>query len=214
MNAATLGFVDELKRRPDVVGVLSFGSWARGDNRPESDVDLVVIVRDGYRRCVEHRFDQALEIIYVTEAAAFDYWESHRDDAAGLWAVARILHDADGTMGRLEARARAMLAEGKPPLDDERLAHARFDTEDLLRHVEHIAAADPATAQMLLANVVGGLTELFFDVRGLWTTPPKQRLARIDELRPELGALLRRFYAQPSMVAKLDFAGRIIDLVF
>ena len=43
----------ELAQRTDVVGVLLFGSRARGDHRPDSDVDLVVIVRDGFRRCVE-----------------------------------------------------------------------------------------------------------------------------------------------------------------
>jgi hypothetical protein len=32
--------------RPDVVAVALVGSWARGDARPDSDVDLVVIVRD------------------------------------------------------------------------------------------------------------------------------------------------------------------------
>ena len=32
--------------RPDVVAVALVGSWARGDARPDSDVDLVLIVRD------------------------------------------------------------------------------------------------------------------------------------------------------------------------
>ncbi len=32
--------------RPDVVAVALVGSWARGDARPESDVDLLLIVRD------------------------------------------------------------------------------------------------------------------------------------------------------------------------
>ncbi|MBA3415704.1 MAG: nucleotidyltransferase domain-containing protein [Chloroflexia bacterium] len=32
--------------RPDVVAVALAGSWARGDARPESDVDLLLVVRD------------------------------------------------------------------------------------------------------------------------------------------------------------------------
>jgi predicted nucleotidyltransferase len=54
-NPATRAFVDELRARPDVVGVLLFGSWARGDHRPDSDVDLVVIIDAGYQRHVEYR---------------------------------------------------------------------------------------------------------------------------------------------------------------
>jgi predicted nucleotidyltransferase len=81
MNLETQNFVEELKKRQDVIGVILFGSWARGNNRPDSDVDLVVILNEGYRRTVEYRNKQAFEIIYTTEKGAFDFWESHKDDA-------------------------------------------------------------------------------------------------------------------------------------
>ncbi len=214
MNAATLAFVEELKQRPDVLGVLLFGSWARGNPRPRSDVDLLVIVRDGFFRGVEHRGDQAFEIIQVTETAAFEFWETHRHDAAGLWEVAQILHDTDGTMARLEARARALLAEGAPSLAAGPLAHARFDAEDLLRHVEDTLDADPATASMLLARIVERLTELAFESRGAWVVPPKQRLAHIDAIDPELGAEVRRFFVEPALARRLEHARRIVARVF
>jgi hypothetical protein len=213
MNEETRGFVEHLTGRQDVLGVLLFGSWARGDHRPDSDVDLVVIVRAGFHRGVEYFGRQAFEIIYVTESGAFDYWAAHRDDAAAMWEVAQILHDKDGTMERLAGRARALLAEGKPPLDAAGIAHARFDVDDQLRHIASIAGADPATANLLLANNVCRLTELVFELGGRWTPPPKQRLARIDVLDPELGAHLRRFYAAPG-IAELALVRRIVGLVF
>jgi predicted nucleotidyltransferase len=67
MNNDTINFIEELKSRPEVLGVILFGSWARGNNRPDSDVDLVVILTDGYRRTVECRNKQAFEIIYTTK---------------------------------------------------------------------------------------------------------------------------------------------------
>jgi predicted nucleotidyltransferase len=213
-NAATRAFVEELRARPEVQGVLLFGSWARGNPRPRSDVDLVVIVREGYFRGVEIRGDQAFEIIRVTEAAAYEFWESHRHDAAGLWEVAEILYDADGTMARLETRARAMLAEGCPRLDAAQLAHARFDAEDLLRHVEDVVDADPATASMLLARLVERLTEVAFESRGAWIVPPKQRLARIGVMDPELGADVRRFFVEPLVGRRLELARRIVARSF
>lgn len=87
------------------------------------------------------------------------------------------------------------------------------NVEDQLRHIASIAGADPATANFLLANKVCGLTELVFDMHGRWIPPPKQRLARIDALDPELGSLLRRFYAAPG-VAELALVQRIVGLVF
>ena len=38
MNQETQNFVEELKKKPDVLGVILFGSWARGNNRSDSDV--------------------------------------------------------------------------------------------------------------------------------------------------------------------------------
>ena len=46
MNNGTQEFIELLKRRPDIVGIILFGSWARGNNRLDSDVDLVVIVTE------------------------------------------------------------------------------------------------------------------------------------------------------------------------
>ena len=97
MNKATDSFLESLKQRKDVLGVIMFGSQARGNHRPDSDVDLVIILTEGFRRAIEYHDGQAFEIIYTTSTGALAYWESHIDDAAGLWAVAKILYDKDGT---------------------------------------------------------------------------------------------------------------------
>jgi len=55
LNEEIRRFVDELKATAEVLGVILFGSWARGDKRLDSDVDLVVILREGYRRAVDRR---------------------------------------------------------------------------------------------------------------------------------------------------------------
>ena len=65
MNNVYDEFVEDLKKRSDVLGIILFGSWARGNNRPDSDVDLVVILKEGFRRTVEYRGSQAFEIIYT-----------------------------------------------------------------------------------------------------------------------------------------------------
>jgi len=67
MNQDSVNFIEELKQRSDVLGIILFGSWARANNRPESDVDLVVILDQGYKRTVEYKNKQAFEIIYTTQ---------------------------------------------------------------------------------------------------------------------------------------------------
>ncbi len=215
MNESTQKFVAELKIRPDVLGLIMFGSWARGNNRIDSDVDLVVILTEGYRRTVEYKDGQVFEIIYTTEKGAFDYWESHKDDAAGLWAVARILFDKDGTIERLKTSIAKILSVGKEPIDEFQLGQFRFDAEDILKYVENILVSDPTSANLILTNKVFTLTELFFDIRQIWTPAPKQRLAEIKKISPEFYMLLNEFYKQHNdMKDKLEVVKKIITIVF
>lgn len=215
MNDETNKFLEELKQQADVIGVIMFGSWARGNNRSDSDVDLIVILADGYRRTVEHRNGQAFEIIYTTENDALEYWESHKDDAAGLWAVAKVLFDKDGTVERLKTKINKVLDSGKKPIDDYQLGQFHFDAEDQLKSVKHILVSDPTTANLILSNKVFALTELFFDIRQIWTPAPKQRLAEIEKLSPEFYSLLKQFYQeQVSTKEKLKIAQKIAQTTF
>src|ERR1700722_9591278 len=193
MNKTTHNFLEILKQRKDVLGVIMFGSRARGNDRPESDVDLVVIITEGFRRAVEYHEGQAFEIIYTTGKSALAYWKNHRDDAAGLWAVAKVLYDKDGTIAKLKNKVNMVLKKGKAPIDEHQLGQFRFDAEDTLKYVGHIADADPVTANLVLTNKVFTLTELFFNIRQMWIPAPKQRLAKIKEISPDLYALLSEF---------------------
>ncbi|VAW32945.1 hypothetical protein MNBD_CPR01-368 [hydrothermal vent metagenome] len=215
MNQETENFIEELKQRSDVLGVVMFGSWACGNNRTDSDVDLVVILNKGYRRCVEYRNEQAFEIIYTTANGAFEYWETHKDDAAGLWAVAKILYDKDETIKKLETKIKKVLEAGKKPIDEHQLGQFRFDSEDQFKYVENIMVSDSTTANLILANKIFILTELFFDIRQIWTPAPKQRLAKIQELSPEFHSLLQGFYKEDvKILERLNIARKIIHLVF
>jgi len=215
MNEETKTFLEELKHRPDVLGVIMFGSWARGNNRPDSDVDLVVILTEGYRRTFEHRNGQPFEIIYITEKGALDYWENHKDDAAGLWEVAKILYDKDGTVAQLKTNIKKVLDAGKKAIDEYQLGQFRFDVEDQLKYVESILCSDPTTANLILSNKIFSLTELFFDIRQVWTPAPKQRLAEILKNSPDFYTLLQDFYqAQISLKNKLEVAKKIVPVVF
>ncbi len=215
MNEETQKFLEELKQRSDVLGVIMFGSWARGNNRPDSDVDLVVILTEGYRRTIEHRNGQPFEIIYTTGKGAFDYWEGHKDDAAGLWAVAKILYDKDGTIEQLKIKIKEVLDAGKKPIDEYQLGQFRFDSDDQLKYVESILASDPTTANLILTNKIFALTELFFDIRQMWTPAPKQRLAEIQKINPDFYSLLQQFYQeQITLKDKLEMAKKIVPIVF
>ena len=181
MNEAIRRFVDELAADPAVRGVILFGSHARGNARPDSDADLVILVeRDQFEMGFAERDGQKFELLRWSETVAIRYAMDNRDNAADFWQVAQILYDPDGAAARMGVHAAAMLAEGKPPTDEARRAWSRWASEDRLDAAAGLAADDPVAARMVLQERVIELTATFFDVRGEWTPPPKRRAARIE----------------------------------
>lgn len=196
MDPRVQHFFDELQREPDVLALIVFGSYARGDGRPDSDIDLLVIIPAGETtRRIDTRAGKTYEMIWVTESAALDYWQSDRDGCYGVWQDARIIFDKNGAAARLHLGAKKIIAEGKRELSDLELAHARFDAEDQLRAIKKLAEEDLSAANHALHHNMARLVEVFFDIERLWTPPPKKALQLIRRTNPKLGALLDSFYS-------------------
>ncbi len=216
MNNETENFIKELKEDDNILGIILFGSWARGNNRPDSDVDLVVIQKDGYQRAIERRDGQIFEIIYTTEKSAFDFWNNHKDDCAGLWQGAKILFDRDGGIEKLKEKVeKEILEKGKKEINNKQLEQLLFDVNDQLDYADRIFKENRTTAYLILTNKIFSLTELFFDIRQLWTPAPKQRLQKIDEINSGLYKLLEDFYSEKNdFHQKMEIARKIVDKVF
>jgi hypothetical protein len=206
--------VEALQADPNVLGILLFGSWARGNNRPDSDVDLLVIVREGFKRTVEYRDGQVFEITYTTEQGASQYWHSAPDDAVELWSIATMLFDRDGTIARLKRMGQAIQDQGKAAMEPDRYAHAQFDMRDQLRAVEKLAASDQITARLILSTKIVQLTELYFDLRQLWTPPPKQRLEILMRNDRAVYDLVVAYYEEASLPRQITIARALFDAVF
>jgi hypothetical protein len=216
MNEAIQRFVDELAADPAVRGVILFGSQARGNARADSDADLVILgERDQFEMGFAERDGQKFELLRWSEAVALRYAMDNRDRAADFWQVAQILYDPDGAAARLRDHTAAMLAEGKPPMDEARRAWSRWAAEDRLDAAAGLEANDPAAAQMVLHERVIELTATFFDVRGKWTPTTKRRPAQIADLDPGLHTLLTGFYADgASFKDQLELARRMLPLIY
>ncbi len=214
MNDDTGQFLEELKKRSDVLGVIMFGSWARGNNRPDSDVDLVIILTEGYRRTVEYKNKQAFEIIYTTEKSAVEFWKNKKDDCFGLWSVAKVLYDKDGTIERLKEEAYKIIEAGKKPIDEYQKDQYKFSAKDELVAVKSKIETDPATANLVLQKSALFLSDLFFDLKQIWSPAPKQRLTQMKEVSPELGKLFEQFYIVPTLEERISLVEKIIPLIF
>jgi hypothetical protein len=214
MNSISQQFIEELQTDSNVLGIILFGSWARGNNRADSDVDLLVIVKDGFKRIVEFREGQAFEMVYTTEQGAIEYWQSNPNDAVELWKVAKILFDRDGTVARLQQAGKEIKEKGKQALTTDQYEHFKFDVHDQLKAITELTGSDPTSAKMLLSIKVIQLMELFFDIRQLWTPPPKQRLAVIKAMNQTLYDLIERYYGEQSLPEQIKIVKSIVPIVF
>ena len=207
-------FLGTLKGDDTVEAVVLFGSYARGNSRPDSDIDLVVILKEGYKRAVEYHDNQTYEIIYTTENEATKYWEEHKQESVRFWKIAKVLFGRNGAQERLEEFGAKLIKETPPPVDESTRMHLQFDFEDTINAIERIKDTDPATAALLLYEKTAMLIDIFFDLRGEWRTAPKQQLKEILERDPKIGELFQDFYRTEVFASKLEVSKRIGVLIF
>jgi predicted nucleotidyltransferase len=108
-------YVAVLRADPEVVAVFLFGSHARGDDQPDSDIDLLVIAAGAFRKTVTRRDGVEFEVFRNNPEGTIAFWRTHRDDFESFWRDARPLFDRDGTVTLLRAAAAKIRgAPGRP----------------------------------------------------------------------------------------------------
>lgn len=214
MNDTAKSFIDGLQENPEVMAIILFGSQSRGNARPNSDYDLLVIGQEGFKKTVEYSQSVAFEIIYTTESGLAEYWKQNKDDCVELWRTGKILFDRDGTAVRLREVGRKIEKAGKPSLDPAELELHRFNALDQLAAIEGLRESDPVTARMLVTALVFHYTEFFFEVNHFWSVPPKQRLAAIKELNPGLAGLVAAFYLENDLATQVGLTRSMFELIF
>ena len=197
MEQTVRTFMRELESREDILGAAVFGSYARGDARPDGNIDLFVLVRDGVRRDLERRDGKTYEILYASEKEAKAFYEQNPDDCVATWADARIAFEKDGGLLRLRAYADLLREKGKSSAGTTDVLHRKFEAQDKLRTVRDIAATDMPSAFMYLHELAGRLLEYRFHMLGRWAPPPRVRLTILRRDEPALAALFDEFYYAP-----------------
>jgi hypothetical protein len=208
-----LAFVFEIV---EPIGVVATGSIIRGNPNPASDLDIVILHGEPWRRRIQRFFnDTPTELFFNPEE-----WLSHdiRQEAAHgrpvmahMLATGVILLDTGEQMSALVEQSRATLLRGPRP-SAEALLRECYAAACLVEDALDLDEADALDRAQHFASAVQALVRHDYLRRNLFLPRPKERLRLLQIDQPELYALLEiaHFSAFPEASEALRKAARLV----
>lgn len=213
MQEALNTFLEDLKSNSDNLAVALFGSHARGTQRPDSDIDLLVITKNINKRDVVKKYDREFEIVYSTAANCRFFYENDPDQYVRFWQHAKILFDPQKLLYRFQQEAHALFQQKKPALSEETIQHMVFNLTDQLHYIKSQISKDPANALRMLYSQLYLTLEFYFDYHQIWKPAPKEVLQELDRINPALAKKTRALLLEISIEKKPEiFEELIIEL--
>jgi len=209
-------FIKQRQMRGDISAVLLYGSYARGTQHANSDVDIMFIVDQGFKRECVVQDGLLFEIIEETSSDVYSYWQKNLDEDRhwNLWKDVKVLYDRDGEGKEIINRAHSLLTERQPWPRDE-LQMRTLIMQFKIKSIRHVSQSDPCTAALLLLESVRALMEDWFRMRGRFVPSSKEIFAIFADEDPILSGLITEFYVdQIDLDTRLSLVERIFESVF
>lgn len=214
-NSEYQQMLDILNQDKSIIGIILFGSWARGNNRPDSDIDLIIIKPEAnFKRRIEKINDQYFEIVETYPEDAVSFWKNNLDNSKRFWDVAIIVKDETGFLEESKNALLKIYNQGKKPLSDWQLEHLKFDYFDSIRSFRAKLQVSPEETKLLLYPKLFSVLETYFDIKGLWAPAPKQMLKIINQIDESLYNQVILFYKQENLEQQIDIFESILKYIF
>ncbi|WP_377267292.1 nucleotidyltransferase domain-containing protein [Peterkaempfera sp. SMS 1(5)a] len=177
-------------RFPDARAAFLAGSVLTSRRTSTSDLDIVVLLAGPPAPCRESTVHRGwpVELFVQTEAAwrAFADREvaARRSPLLAMCAEGLLLVDRDTLGAELQARSRARLAAGPPPVSVQELDDHRYRLTDSLDDLR--GCSDPLERVHLVADLLLRASEFALLAGGHWLGTGKWLSRRLAEADPEL----------------------------
>jgi hypothetical protein len=178
------------QRYPDADASLLTGSYARGNPTPGSDLDLIVLYAELPRaRRETFEFEGIVVEVFVHDPETLA-WSLNADVEAGkpgmhtMVSDGRILGPRTAAAERLQAHARARLADGPPPLTPAQVEEYRYHITGQVDDLRD--PRDPAEIVSIGAWLYLSLADVALRSRGRWAGTAKWIPRYLNALDPAL----------------------------
>jgi len=209
-------FVKLRLEKGGVSAVLLYGSYARGTQHEQSDVDIIFIVDEGFKREITTHAGLLFEVLEQTKNNLYSFWQKTLDIDRHwyLWKDIKILYDRDGAGKDIIEHALSLVGE-KQPWSRPQIENERQKMLGRLPRIRYLARTDPGTASILLIEFVRAITENWFAIHGRYIPSSKVLLAEYKEVCPEFGMLLTDFYLNSSELdERFVMVERMLEVVY
>lgn len=214
MQEALNTFIESLKTRPECLAIAIFGSYARGEHRQNSDIDVFVIVPEGAWRDIETLDEQSFEMVYASKNEAISFYKENPNDAVQQWKDLKIIYDPNKLFEEIRVVVNEIEKQGKKKPDDRTIRHLRFDADDHIRALEYLVEKDNAATIYYLSILGEKMFNLYFDLRGLWTPPPKQRISYLRENDKETAQLFEILFSDQPIAKRIEASKALSKRLF
>jgi predicted nucleotidyltransferase len=188
--------VDELRRAHGVHTVLLYGSRARGDSNPASDVDVA-----GYADVAATARDVRSWRGMYLDAFVYPTALAESPDAEMLKLLgSRVLLDERGIARPLLDKIATLERRGPPPLSESERRLRRLWARKMLGRIRRGDVEAHYRHHWLLYQIL----EDYYALRGVWYRGPKEAFADLRKSSPEVLAAFERALAPGASVETLE----------
>ena len=192
-QVALNSIVSELTTRGDVVGILFFGSAARGEAHTGSDLDLYAITSQDARGHLGRSIAGVpVEVSFGSIARMTAQVQQEVPTVVHAFATGQLLLDSsDGALAALRQEARAIWDRGPTAPPASAALRFQFHLTDLARDLEAMPENSAATA-LAGSECVRLALEASCATTQLWMPSMRKMLTVLDAQYPELSTLVRQ----------------------
>lgn len=208
--------ISELRRHPEVIGLVRYGSDHRADGYAMGDCDLFVVLNHKNPTVESLHFYVSgvpvdLNLITLDEIR-------HLDVADGFHLVAlldgKVLHDPTGKVAHeLEELQRRQQQSSTRKLSEHTIAFTRHGHKHVFDKIRGRLETMPVFCRFLLSTNIYWLIETYFQVRNLVFKGEKHAIEYLQHHEPEIFEAVAEFYTTHDLGRQVEIIRAISERV-
>ena len=202
-----------LDRYDDVLGIIASGTIITGNPGPNSDLDIVVIVRRHERQRLQRFFNGVPAELFVNPPHVFaGYFEVEsqrgRPSMPHMLTTGLVILANDPVVEQLRQEAKTVLDNG-PTASEYDLTYRRYGAATWYEDARDVD--DPATVTLILNRAVYEMLHYAFLKARRWIPRDKDLLDALADLDTDLASWARAFFTSDDLSERRTLAKHIAD---